>query len=102
MSVNSSAALSALVPDGLVTVTSTLLLPAGETAVIEVAELTVKLVAAVEPKRTAVAPVKLVPVMVTEVPPVEGPDTGLNALTVGAVGDAGVLLQLRDPESTTP
>ncbi len=69
--------------------TSTLLLPAGETAVIEVAELTVKLVAAVEPKRTAVAPVKLVPVMVTEVPPVEGPDTGLNALTVGAVGGGG-------------
>ena len=34
-----------------------------------VAELTVKLVAAVPPKDTAVAPVKLVPVMTTEVPP---------------------------------
>ena len=35
----------------------------------EVALLTVKLVAAVAPKDTALAPVKLVPVMVTVVPP---------------------------------
>ncbi len=40
---------------------------------IEVAELTVKPVAAVAPKSTAVAPVKLVPVMVTLVPPAAGP-----------------------------
>ena len=40
-------------------------LPAGVTAVIWVAELTVKLAAAVAPNFTAVAPVKLVPVMTT-------------------------------------
>jgi len=36
----------------------------------------------VPPKRTAVAPVKLVPVMITEVP--APPDVGLNPLIVGA------------------
>ena len=36
-----------------------------------------------EPKLTAVAPVKLVPVMVTEMPPASGPATGLTAVTVG-------------------
>ena len=56
----------------------------GMTAVIEVAELTVKLVAAVLPNFTAVAPVKLVPVMVTLVPPVAGPEVGARPLTVGA------------------
>src|SRR6516164_1360827 len=43
--------------------------PAGATAVIDVSELMVYEVAAVEPNRTAVAPVKPVPVMVTEAPP---------------------------------
>jgi hypothetical protein len=33
---------------------------------------------------TALAPVKLVPVMVTEVPPAGRPDEGLTAVTVGA------------------
>ena len=41
--------------------------PAGEVAVMEVEELTVKLLAGVVPKVTAVAPVKLVPVRATEV-----------------------------------
>ena len=50
----------------------------------EVALLTVKVVAAVAPNFTAVAPVKLVPVTVTEVPPVVGPEVGLTAVTVGA------------------
>ena len=54
----------------------------------EVALLTVKVVAAVAPNFTAVAPVKLVPVTVTEVPPVVGPEVGLTAVTVGA-GDVG-------------
>ena len=44
-------------------------MPAGAVAVILVLETTVKLVAGVEPKVTAVAPVKLVPVMVMVVPP---------------------------------
>ena len=37
-----------------------------------------KVVAAIVPKSTAVAPVKLVPVMVTEVPPPVGPELGLD------------------------
>ena len=62
---------------------------------IEVAETTVKVVAAVAPKVTAVAPVKPVPVMVTVVPPVVGPPVGLERVTVGGglvgelVGDRG-------------
>jgi len=43
----------------------------------------VKLVAAVELKLTALAPVKPVPVMLTTVPPGSSPATGLMALTVG-------------------
>ena len=37
-----------------------------------------------EPKWTAVAPVKLVPLTVTEVPPAAGPFVGLTAVTVGS------------------
>ncbi len=59
-------------------------MPAAVTAVIWVAELTVKLAAAVAPNFTAVAPVKLVPVMTTLVPPVAGPDVGARPVTVGA------------------
>ena len=51
---------------------------------IEVALTTAKLAAAVPPNDTAVAPVKLLPVMVTLVPPAIGPAFGLTALTVGA------------------
>ena len=54
------------------------------TAVIWVAEFTVKLAAAVLPNCTAVAPVKLVPVMTTLVPPLAGPDVGASPVTVGA------------------
>jgi hypothetical protein len=72
------------VPNGVVTVTSTVAADsAGETAVICVAELTVKLVAAVAPKLTAVAPVNEVPVMVTDVPPAVDPEVGLTEVTVG-------------------
>lgn len=58
--------------------------PAGEVAVIWVALLTAKDAAAVPPNLTAVAPVKLVPVMITLVPPVGGPVLGLTLVTVGA------------------
>lgn len=71
-------------PPGVVTVTSTAPVPAGEVAVIEVAELTVKLVALAAPNFTAVAPVRFVPVMVTVVPPAAGPDVGAIDVTVGA------------------
>ena len=42
-----------------------------------------KSVVAVGPKLTPVAPVKLVPVMVTAVPAAGGPATGLTELTLG-------------------
>ena len=72
------------VPPVVVTLTSTVPVPAGEVAVIVVAETTVKPVAAVAPNVTAVAPVKLVPVMVTVVPPPPGPEVGEIDVTVGA------------------
>ena len=51
---------------------------------IKVAELTVKLVALVAPNLTAVVPVKLVPAIVTDVPPAAGPAAGEIDVTVGA------------------
>ena len=68
----------------MATVTSTTPVPAGLVAVICVAELTVKLPAAAPAKCTAVAPVKPVPVIVTDVPPAAGPDVGLRPVTAGA------------------
>ena len=56
----------------------------GAAAVMEVDETTVKLVAGVPPKVTAVAPSNPVPVMVTVVPPLTGPLGGLTAVMVGA------------------
>src|SRR5262249_33659976 len=63
------------------TVTSTVPVPAGETAVIEVSEFTVKLAALVEPNLTAVAPVKSLPVIVTDVPPDSDPELGSTRVT---------------------
>jgi hypothetical protein len=85
--VNLSAALAVLVPPGVVTVTSTVpTAPAGDVAVMVVALVTVNDAAAVAPKATAVAPVKLVPVMVTGVPPVLTPEDGATVVTAGAGG----------------
>ena len=82
---NWSLELVALVPSAVTTVISTTPAdPAGEVAVIWLAELTVKLVAFVLPNLTAVAPVKLVPVMVMLVPPAVGPFVGDMPVTVGA------------------
>ncbi len=68
----------------VVTVTSTLpAAPDGEVAVIWFAETKEKEAAAVVPNVTAVAPVKLLPAMVTAVPPVVGPLEGVTAVTVG-------------------
>jgi len=55
--------------------------PAGEVAVMEESEFTTKLVAGVEPKLTAVVPVKLVPAIVTLVPPAVDPELGLTLVT---------------------
>ena len=73
------------VPPAVVTMTLTVpTASAGAIAVICVAELTVKLLAAVLPNITAVAPVKLAPVMTTDVPPASGPKLGLSVDTTGA------------------
>ena len=81
-----SALLVAEAPAALVTVTSTAPADsAGATAVIDVAELTVTPVAAVDPNFTVFPEANPVPVMVTEVPPAVGPLVGLTAVTVAGV-----------------
>ena len=82
--VNWSAGDVADVPPVVVTVTSTVPVPAGDVAVIDVGEATVK-PAFVAPNLTAVAPVKLLPEIVTAVPPAAGPLPGLTAVTEGGV-----------------
>jgi hypothetical protein len=82
--VNWSAELVALVPPGVVTVTSTVPVPEGAVALMLVALLTVKLEAAVVPNLTALAPVNPVPVIATGVLPVFGPELGLTPVTAGA------------------
>jgi hypothetical protein len=83
--VNSSASPTALVPSGVVTLTSTIPTDSsGAVAVIEVSEVTTN-DAEVAPKSTIVEPVKPVPVMTTDVPPVAGPESGRRRFTVGGV-----------------
>jgi hypothetical protein len=83
----SAGAFTTEVPPGAVTVTSTVAADsAGEMAVMDVAVLFESPVAATAPNFTAVAPVKPVPVMVTELPPEVGPELGLTPVTVGSGG----------------
>jgi hypothetical protein len=70
------------VPPAVVTLIGPVAAPAGTVAVIAVAELTVKL-ALVPLNRTAVAPVKFVPLMVTLVP--TGPLPGVKLAIVGGL-----------------
>ena len=58
--------------------------PAGVLAVIEVALTTTTLVAATPFTFTLVAPVRLVPVIVNEVPAASGPEVGLTVVIVGS------------------
>jgi hypothetical protein len=82
--VNWSAELVALVPPGAVTVMLTVPADsAGDVTAMEV-DVEVQEPTAVEPNLTALALVKLVPVMVTEVPPAVEPEVGLTPVTVGA------------------
>ena len=77
-------ALTAEVPLGVVTVTSTAPgVPAGATTVRLPAVSALIEVPRVEPKWTAVAPLKLDPLTMTEVPPPAGPLVGLTPVTVG-------------------
>ena len=74
-----------LVPAEVVTRTLALpALPAGVVQVMLVGLTTTRLVAAVPPMVTPVAPVKFVPVIVTLVPPTVLPLLGLMAVTVRA------------------
>src|SRR5437773_292193 len=70
------------VPPGVVTLIGPLVAPAGTVAVIAVAELTVKL-ALVPLNSTALAPVKLVPLIVTLAP--TGPLPGVRLVMVGGL-----------------
>ena len=75
-----------LKPPGLVTLTVTApASPAGVVAVICVALTTTTLVAAATPKVTVAPVAKLVPVIVTAVPPAVGPSFGEILMTEGDV-----------------
>ena len=72
------------VPLGVVTLTFTVPEPDGEVTVRRVGLSTsIEVPGFDAPKSTAVAPVKPVPVTVTDVPPPVGPPAGLTPLTVG-------------------
>lgn len=73
----------ALVPPGVVTVTSTTPVPGGTVAEMEVAEATEKAAASAVPNLTDVAPRKSVPLIRTVVPPDSPPRNGLMDVTVG-------------------
>src|SRR6185503_10485226 len=70
------------VPPGVVTLSGPVVAAAGTAAWIAVAEVTVKLAALTPLNRTAVAPVKFVPLIVTLVP--TGPLVGVKLVIVGA------------------
>jgi hypothetical protein len=73
------------VPDGVVTVISTVpVVLVGATTINDVFDTTVKKYVGTVPKVTTVAPLKLVPVTLTTVPPAVEPVFGLTAVTVGA------------------
>ena len=78
----------AAVPPAVVTVTRPVVAPAGTVAVICAALSTEKLAAA-PPKVTAVAPLKSLPVRITEVP--TGPEVGVRLVMVGGVVGAATL-----------
>ena len=73
------------VPPGVVTVMSTTdeAVPAGLAAVSEVLETTTTDVPALPPNDTLAPTAKFVPVIVTVVPPLAGPASGLIAVVVG-------------------
>ena len=77
--------------------------PAGELTVREVPlPFTTTFVPAFTPKFTAVAPVRLVPVTVTEVPPASGPPEGLTFVTVGVdAAAAGLAVKVPTKGTTT-
>ena len=85
----SSPVLVSDVPPAVVTVTSTVLAPAGAVTVREVAVFLVSPVAALVPNFAERAPLRLVPVITTDVPPTVGPELGVRPVTVGRGGGGG-------------
>ena len=84
---NWSAELFVEVPALVLAVMSTVPVPAGDVTEHDVAVAQAMFVPAALPKEMVVPPVtKLVPVMVTAVPPAAGPDVGETPVTVGRVG----------------
>jgi hypothetical protein len=82
--VNRSLELVFEVPPGLVTVTSTVDAPSADvSAVMEDALSTVNDEAGIAPNVTLLTAAKLVPLMVTDVPPATGPAPGATLETVG-------------------
>ena len=91
-----------LVPFGVTTDTLTAPVPAGEVAVMDVPALfTDTPVAGVDPKFTAVAPVRFAPARVTAVPPAAGPLVGLILVRAGEVELVG-LVGLVEPDVLPP
>jgi hypothetical protein len=83
--VKRSAVTIADVPLGVVTLMSTIpAVPGGAVALMAESERTVNRVAATPPKETPVAPVKLLPRIVTVVPPAMPPEVGVTPVTAGA------------------
>src|SRR5437879_769979 len=82
------------VPPGVVTLNGPVAAPAGTVAVIAVAEFTVK-PALVPLNRTAVAPVKFAPLIVTLVP--TGPLLGVKLVIVGGLSTVKLLALLAVP-----
>ena len=72
-------------PEPVVTVTLSVPLPAGEVAVHEVGLPQLNVAALDDPNFTALTEIKLVPVIVTNVPPAVPPDVGRTDDTVGFV-----------------
>ena len=85
------------VPPGVVTLIGPVVAVAGTVTVIWVAEFTVNVVAATLLNVTEVAPVKFVPVSVTDVP--ASPDVGVNDVIVGQVPPPGTV---KVPKESVP
>src|SRR5207247_652506 len=79
-------------PPDVVTVSGPVVAPAGTVAWITVVDVTVKVVALVPLKLTAVTPVKFVPLMVTFAP--TGPLVGVKSVIVGALAETVKVLAL--------
>ena len=72
-----------VVPPGVVTVTVTRPADLAGAVTVTLVEVLAVIVASVPPNVTDVAPARFVPVMVTDIPPLVGPDDGDTVLILG-------------------